>query len=226
MSPDPIPFVKRNSQTILNTAFNGIDLDGGYDPAMAPMFWDVRALGLEAQALAAFQRSLVANNSPYDRYMRGEANAMTRLQIQGMRQFEQVGCINCHNGPMFSDYKLHVLGIRDNRLLQESDVGAIEQPYAFRTPSLRNLAYTAPYMHNGLFATLDDVVEFYDDVGDRNERNVNLQRNQMDPLIRTLDDPDNHERELIAFLNALNDNNFDRKIPDRVPSGLNPGGEI
>ena len=282
VSPDPIPFVKRNSQTVLNTAFNGIDLEGEYDPATAPMFWDDRARGLEAQALlpiltfeemrghaypeedavdtvvarlqaiaeyrslfaeafegedavsaenlgkalAAFQRSLVANNSPYDRYMRGETNAMTRLQIRGMQRFEQVGCINCHNGPMFSDYKLHVLGIRDNRLLEESDSGAVEQPYAFRTPSLRNLALTAPYMHNGLFATLEDVVEFYDDVGDRNERNVNLQRNQMDPLIRTLDDPDDHERELIAFLNALNDDDFDRKIPDRVPSGLNPGGEI
>ena len=282
VSADPIPFVKRNSQTVLNTAFNGIDLEGEYDPATAPMFWDDRARGLEAQALlpiltfeemrghaypeedavdtvvarlqaipeyrslfaeafegedtvsaenlgkalAAFQRSLVANNSPYDRYMRGETNAMTRLQIRGMQRFEQVGCINCHNGPMFSDYKLHVLGIRDNRLLQESDPGAVEQPYAFRTPSLRNLALTAPYMHNGLFATLEDVVEFYDDVGDRNERNVNLQRNQIDPLIRTLDDPDDHERELIAFLNALNDDNYDRKIPDRVPSGLNPGGEI
>ena len=282
VSPDPIPFVKRNSQTILNTAFNGIDLEGGYDPAAAPMFWDDRARGLEAQsllpiltfeemrghaypeedavdtvvarlqgipeyrslfaeafegentvsaenlgkALAAFQRGLIANNSPYDRYMRGETDAMTRLQIQGMRRFEQVGCINCHNGPMFSDYELHVLGIRDNRLLAESDSGAIEQPYAFRTPSLRNLAYTAPYMHNGLFATLEDVVEFYDDVGDRDERNVNLDRSQIDPLIRTLDDPDDHERELIAFLNALNDDVFDRKIPDRVPSGLNPGGGI
>ena len=282
VSSDPIPFVKRNSQTILNTAFNGIDLEGGYDPITAPMFWDDRARGLEAQsllpiltfeemrghaypeedavdtvvarlqaipeyrslfadafegesavsaenlgkALASFQRSLVANNSPYDRYMRGETNAMTRLQIRGMRRFEQVGCINCHNGPMFSDYELRVLGIRDNRLLPESDSGAIDQPYAFRTPSLRNLPYTAPYMHNGLFRTLEDVVEFYDDVGDRDERNVNLERNQVDPLTRTLDDPDDHERELIAFLNALNDDNFDREIPDRVPSGLNPGGEI
>ena len=282
VTPDPIPFVKRNSQTILNTAFNGIDLEGEYDPSTAPMFWDDRAQGLESQsllpiltfeemrghaypeedavdtviarlqaipeyrslfadaferesavsaenlgkALAAFQRSLVANNSPYDRYMRGETNAMTRLQIRGMRRFEQVGCINCHNGPMFSDYELRVLGIRDNRLLPESDSGAIDQPYAFRTPSLRNLAYTAPYMHNGLFRTLEDVVEFYDDVGDRDERNVNLERNQVDPLTRTLDDPDDHERELIAFLNALNDDNFDREIPDRVPSGLNPGGEI
>lgn len=81
-------------------------------------------------------------------------------------------------------------------------------------------------MHNGLFATLEDVVEFYDDVGDRDERNVNLERNQVDPLTRTLDDPDDHERELLAFLNALNDDDFDRRIPDRVPSGLNPGGEI
>ena len=81
-------------------------------------------------------------------------------------------------------------------------------------------------MHNGLFPTLDDIVEFYDDVGDRDERNVNLERHQVDPLIRTLDDPDDHERELIAFLNALNDNAFDRTIPDRVPSGLNPGGDI
>ena len=282
VAADPIPFVKRNSQTILNTAFNGIGLQGGYDPATAPMFWDVRARGLEAQALlpiltfeemrghayaeedavatvvarlaaipeyrslfagafeaeapvsaenlgkalAAFQRSLIANNSPYDRYMRGEADAMTPLQVRGMRQFQREGCINCHNGPMFSDYQLHVLGIRDNRKLQASDAGGVDEPYAFRTPSLRNLAYTAPYMHNGLFPTLEDVVEFYDDVGDRDERNANLQRSQIDPLTRTLDDPDDHERELIAFLDALNDEDFDRTIPERVPSGLNPGGEI
>lgn len=282
VTSDPIPFVKRNSQTILNTAFNGIDLEGRYDPTSAPMFWDSRAEGLEAQALlpiitfeemrghafteeealdavvarlreipeyralfsdafggddavgsenlgralAAFQRTLIANDSPYDRYMRGESGAMTRAQIRGMQVFEQEGCINCHNGPMFSDYKLHVLGIRDNRKLSESDSGAVEQPYAFRTPSLRNLAYTAPYMHNGRFATLADVVEFYDDVGDRDERNVNLERFQIDPLIRTLDDPDDRERELIEFLNALNDDSFDRTIPTEVPSGLNPGGRI
>ena len=282
VTPDPIPFVKRNSQTILNTAFNGIDLQGQYDPATAPMFWDSRAQGLEAQALlplitfeemrghaftedeavdavvsrlreipeyralfsnafggddavttgnlgkalAAFQRTLVANNSPYDRYMRGDSNAMTRAQVRGMQVFQQEGCINCHNGPMFSDYKLHVLGIRDNRKLSESDAGAVEQPYAFRTPSLRNLAYTAPYMHNGRFTTLEDVVEFYDDVGDRDERNVNLERDQIDPLIRTLDDPDDREDELIEFLNALNDDSFDRTIPTEGPSGLNPGGRI
>lgn len=279
---DPIPFVQRNSQTILNTAFNGIDLDGSYDPATAPMFWDVRAEGLEAQALlpiitfeemrghayaeddaldtvigrladnaeyralfaeafgggsaavntdnlgralAAFQRTLVANDSPYDRYMRGESGAMSRAQILGMRQFVQVGCINCHNGPMFSDYKLHVLGLPDNHKLLASDRGT-EQTYAFRTPSLRNLAYTAPYMHNGILRTLDDVLDFYDDVGDREERNINLRRDQLDPLLRNLDDVDDNEREIIDFLEALNDDSFDKRIPERVPSGLNPGGRI
>jgi len=279
---DPIPFVKRNSQTILNTAFNGIDLDGDYDPATAPMFWDVRAEGLEAQALlpiitfeemrghtysedealdvvverlagnaeyralfgeafgggdaavsvdnlgralAAFQRTLVANNSPYDRYMRGESNAMSRAQLLGMRRFVQVGCINCHNGPMFSDFKLHVLGLHDNRKLAESDRGT-DLTYAFRTPSLRNLAYTAPYMHNGILRTLDDVLDFYDDVGRRDARNSNLSRDQIDPLIRNLDDVDDNEREIIEFLEALNDDSFDKRIPERVPSGLTPGGRI
>lgn len=281
---DPIPFVKRNSQTILNSAFNGIDPWGRYDPATAPMFWDLRAEGLEAQAmlpiitleemrgrtyseedaldtivarlrtiseyrsmftdafagarpitaenlgraLAAFQRTLIANNSPYDRYMRGDATAMTAIQIRGMEQFQRIGCISCHNGPMFSDYKPHVLGIRDNRKLLASDDG-IDHSYAFRTASLRNLAYTAPYMHNGRFRDLDDVLEFYDRRGRRGRRgarNENSARAQLDPLLSALGDVDDHERELLEFLKALNDDSFDQTVPASVPSGLKPGGRI
>jgi cytochrome c peroxidase len=282
-----IPFVQRNSQTILNTAFNGIDAEGHHDPVTAPMFWDLRAKSLEEQALlpiltfeemrghgyseqeilpevvnrlgaipeyrelfaafggsepvnaanlgkalAAFQRTLVANNSPFDRYIRGDSTAMTDLQLRGMREFERVGCINCHSGPMFSDYKLHVLGVGDNFKLPESDVG-FEGTYAFRTPSLRNLAYTAPYMHSGILSDLDDVLDFYDRGGRRRGRgrgnggaNVNLDRDQLDPLFRRLGDVDDSEREIIAFLGALNDDSFDRTIPASVPSGLNPGGRI
>ncbi len=177
------------------------------------------------RALAAFQRTLVANDSPFDRYMRGDSGAMTRAQIQGMRQFDRVGCINCHSGPMFSDYKIHVLGIPDNRKLPDSDQGT-NQSYAFRTPSLRNLAYTRPYMHSGVFSTLDDVLDFYDDRGRRRGRNPHLERDQLDPLLRDLDDVDDHERELIEFLNALNDDSFDKTVPTQVPSGLHPGGRI
>lgn len=93
-------------------------------------------------------------------------------------------------------------------------------------PSLRNLADTAPYMHNGILADLDDVLDFYDGFGRCGNRNQNLTRDQLDPLLRTLDDVDDNEQALIEFLNALNDDSFDRTIPAQVPSGLNPGGHI
>lgn len=128
---------------------------------------------------------------------------------------------------MFSDYKLHVLGVPDNPVLPQSDAGA-EERYAFRTASLRNLAFTAPYMHNGLFATLEDVLEFYDDVDSRrgNDRNVNVSREQLDPLLRQLRGVDDDDEDLLAFLEALNDESFDRAIPPRIPSGLTVGGKI
>ena len=283
-----IPLVKRNSQTILNVAFNGIGEDASYDPLRAPMFWDVRARSLESQALeplkaleemrgrtypeekavesvvarldaipeyrrlfagafgseravsadnlgkalAAFQRSLVANNSPVDRYMRGDGDAMSAAAVNGMRRFERIGCINCHKGPMFSDYQLHVLGVPDNPALPASDAGAGErgtgERYAFRTASLRNLAFTAPYMHSGIFETLEDVLEFYDDVDSRrgNDRNPNVSREELDPLLRRLRGVDEDDEDLLAFLDALSDGSFDRTVPARVPSGLPAGGRI
>lgn len=277
-SPNTIPFVKRNSQTLLNVAFNGIDKAGSYDPAAAPMFWDMRVASLETQALepikafeemrgnayeadkavdavvarlkaipqyrelfakvfgstnsitasnlakalATFERTLLANNSPFDRYMRGDRTAMTDAQIAGMERFERTGCTNCHNGPMFSDYKPHVLGVPDNEKLAESDQGLKDDPYAFRTASLRNLAYTGPYMHNGAFQTLEQVVRFYR----RGPRNPNVGRRDVDPLVRQLRRPGRAADEIIEFLNALTDDSFDRSVPSRVPSGLSPGGLI
>ncbi|NOT24764.1 MAG: cytochrome-c peroxidase [Acidobacteria bacterium] len=285
-----IPFVKRNSQTILNVAFNGIDETGRYTPSAAPMFWDMRAVSLEQQALvpiktheemrgnaypeddavavvvgrlaanaeyrtlfssafggsqavtadnlgkalAAFQRSLTATQAPFDRYMRGDANAMNASELRGMRRFERIGCANCHKGPMFSDFQLHVLGVPDNPKLPASDAGR-DVPYAFRTASLRNLTMTAPYMHSGVFNTLEDVLEFYDDVrgrggrrggGVNRSRNPNVSRDQLDPLLQRLRGVDDDDPDLIAFLRALSDEEFDRTLPTRVPSGLPVGGRI
>lgn len=284
-----IPLVKRNSPTVLNVAFNGSDLDGEYDPAAAPMFWDVRARSLETQALeplkaleemrghtypedkavetvvarldaiaeyrrlfttafggdravtavnlaralAAFQRTLTAANAPFDRYMRGDRGAMSDAQLRGMRRFERIGCVRCHNGPMFSDYKLHVLGVPDNAALPASDAGAGDRGtgdrYAFRTASLRNLALTAPYMHSGIFQTIEDVLDFYDDVDSRrgDDRNPNVSREALDPLLRQLRGVDDDDEDLIAFLEeALADPGFDKTVPPRVPSGLPAGGRI
>lgn len=285
--------VKRNSQTVLNVAFNGLTAGTASTPAAAPMFWDLRVHGLEAQALeplkaleemrgsafaedraipavlarlngvaeyrrlfarafgansavteqnlgralAAFQRTLIATNTPFDRYMRGDTTALSPEQLRGMERFGSAGCIQCHGGPMFSDFAPHVLGVPDSAALPESDAG-VNHAYAFRTPSLRNLGSTAPYMHNGAFATLPEVINFYQrvsrDGGGRGGRggrgaqalNPHVSRDQVDPLARGLRMGGRGQRDLIAFLGALNDPAFDRAVPDRVPSGLPVGGRL
>lgn len=282
----PTRFVKRNSQTLLNVAYNGVTSTTDAKPAAAPMFWDLRVRSLETQALeplkaleemrgsaysedralveavsrvqaipeyrrlfvraygegapvnartlsralATFQRTLVAADSRFDRYMRGDASAMTEEEVRGMDRFQSIGCVNCHNGPMFSDFATHVLGVPDNPKLAESDAG-VNQTYAFRTPSLRNLGATAPYMHNGVLGTLDDVVRFYRQIGGRGGRggrnlNSHVSRDQIDPLARRLNMRGGGQGDLVAFLRTLDDPNFDRTIPARVPSGLPVGGKL
>jgi len=198
----------------------------------------VKAANL-GRALAAFERTLAAPNSPFDRYMRGESGAMTDEQVRGMERFESAGCANCHSGAMFSDFAPHVLGVPDNPALAESDAGA--GAYAFRTPSLRNVGLTAPYMHDGVFSSLDEVLTFYRRVSFGRGRggrgrgrstaavrgvNPNVPRDTMDPLLRQLNMRGRGQRELIAFLHALDDPDFDRTVPTRVPSGLQVGGRI
>jgi cytochrome c peroxidase len=183
------------------------------------------------RALAAFQRTLVAANSPFDRYMRGETGALSAEELRGMEQFQSIGCVNCHNGPMFSDFATHVLAVPDNSKLPESDSG-VNKTYAFRTPSLRNLGATAPYMHNGVFTSLPEVINFYVRIsrggGGRGARGINAQvsRDQIDPKIRQLNMRGRGQRDLVAFLRTLDDPGFDRTIPDRVPSGLPVGGRL
>ena len=136
---------------------------------------------------------------------------------------------------MFSDYDLHAEGVREHPRLAEPDAGAGR--FRFRTPSLRNVALTSPYMHNGVLRTLEDVLRFYDngrsenpnvteDQGDRrgddNDGVARLARR-----FRRVDDMSESEmRDIIAFLESLSDRDFDRTIPARVPSGLRPGGLI
>jgi cytochrome c peroxidase len=283
--------VKRNSQTVLNVAFNGLTADREAAPTSAPMFWDLRARSLEAQALeplkaleemrgsaypenravaaavtrvaaipeyralfagafgrgkavnernlglalAAFQRTLVTVNAPFDRYMRGETSAMTADQLRGMERFQSIGCINCHNGPMFSDFSTHVLAVPDNPKLAESDSG-VNKTYAFRTPSLRNLSVTAPYMHNGVFSSLPEVIQFYQRIsrgggrrgGGGGNRGINAQvsADQIDPLARGLNMRGRGQQDILSFLQALDDPTFDRTVPERVPSGLQVGGRL
>ena len=177
-----------------------------------------------AQAIAAFERSLNTPNSRFDQYMHGDEQALSPREIQGMRLFEQVGCVDCHNGPMLSDYDLHVLGVRDNPKLNELDRGDGQD--AFRTPSLRNLAMTGPYMHNGTLSSLQEVLDFYDD-HHRQSANPNVRNNQLDRNLRNLGNLNqNSKNAIISFLESLIDEQFDQTIPTRTLSGLPVGGNI
>ena len=165
-------------------------------------------------AIAAFERSLVATDSSFDRYMRGEAAALTAQQVRGMAVFERSGCGNCHAGPMFSDFALHALGVPDLP-------GAAHDPgdgrNRFRTASLRFVTQTGPYMHNGVFATLDDVYQFYLRAADR----------APDPALRGVRAPRGADAaDVTAFLDALSDGTYDATVPASVPSGLPVGGAI
>ena len=273
------PFVKRNTPTVLNTAFNGMNVNGVYDPATAPMFDDIRVRSLElqslkpmvtaeemrgsayteaaaldsivgrlkkiamyrelfatafgegdisspriSQAIAAFERTLVTTDSPFDRFMRGETDAMTEQQKRGMAEFTRVGCNACHSGPMFSDFRTHVIGVDNNAKLGSVDNGT-NGTFAFRTLSLRNLRHTAPYMHNGTLASLPDVITFYNQARGRGNRGGRGQANgvALDPQMPR--DVDN-AADLIAFLDALSSDGFDMSAPASVPSGLSVGGNI
>jgi cytochrome c peroxidase len=114
-----------------------------------------------AQALAAFQRTLVTGPSPYDRYLGGEKNALSPEAKRGMALFfGDAGCACCHRGPLLSDEKFNRLGVSHDKG-RGVVTGKTEENYTIRTPSLRNVARTGPYMHDGSYKALGDVLFFY-----------------------------------------------------------------
>ena len=152
-----------------------------------------------ARALAAFQRTLVSGPSPFDRFLSGEKEALSADARAGYELFRgEAGCIACHNGPLLSDGKFYRLGISFRDEGRARVTGKKEDRYRFGTPTLRNVAQTGPYMHNGSLKTLDDVVIFY-------YRGVPRQgREGLAPEIESLQDRSFSEIPLlVAFLEAL-----------------------
>jgi len=159
-------------------------------------------------AIATFERTLVIRDTSYDRFMAGDGGALDASQQRGLAVFRGAGCTACHGGPMFSDYALHRLG------LIETDPTTGAGRDSFRTPSLRHVARTGPYMHDGSLPSLEAVVAFY--------RNVDR---RLDPGLRGLRPIDPAQAtDLVHFLESLSDGAFDRSVPESVPSGLPPGG--
>lgn len=114
-----------------------------------------------AKALAAFQRTLLTRNSPFDRFLAGDGSALSEQAREGWRLFRDAGCIRCHHGAALSDSQFHRLGVGFRDAGRGAVTGEKRHLYAFRTPGLRDVARTAPYMHDGSLETLEDVVQFY-----------------------------------------------------------------
>jgi cytochrome c peroxidase len=115
-----------------------------------------------AQALAAFQRTLVTGPSPLDRYLAGDTSALSESARRGMELFTgEADCVRCHKGPHLSDGEFYRLGLASRDQGLAAVTGKTEDRGRFRTPSLRNVADTAPYMHDGSQRSLADVVTFY-----------------------------------------------------------------
>jgi cytochrome c peroxidase len=171
-----------------------------------------RAFGTEAftirevaAAIAAFERTLLTGNSRFDRYkFGGEAGALTAAEERGFGLFrEKARCVACHlvdefSAP-FTDNRFHNLGIGIEGPTPDVGRFAVTKRLAdrgkFKTPTLRNLSQTAPYMHDGRFATLEEVVDFYDKGGIRNPN--------FDPDITPLGLTAPGKADLVAFLRAL-----------------------
>jgi cytochrome c peroxidase len=190
-----------------------------------------------AMAIAAFERTIVSVNSPLDRFLKGDRNALSPEAKKGYDIFTGKGrCANCHDGVNLEDNMFHALNVPEN-IEQEKDprVGATrrfvakvsnyedyrnltEDPgrylvtkdrkdwKAFRTPTLREIAKTAPYMHNGIFATLDAVIEFFDKGGGKGNT-----------ALKPLGLNDNEKTYLKTFLTeALSGEDFILRYP-KVP---------
>ena len=164
-----------------------------------------RRTGLSAAdvtaALASYVRTIRSGDSRFDRYTAGQRNALTPLEKTGLRVFrDRGGCASCHVGPSFTDEQFHNTGVtwRDGRFLDQGRFnisGRDRDRGAFKTPTLREIARTAPYMHDGSLATLEAVVDFYSEGGRPNP--------YLDPDIRPRDFTAEEKRALVAFLHAL-----------------------
>jgi cytochrome c peroxidase len=155
-----------------------------------------------SRSLASFVRSLLSGDSPFDRFVSGARDALTPEQQSGLQLFRgKANCTACHVGPTFSDERFHNTGVawQDSRMLDQGRFGVTgktEDRGAFKTPTLREISRTAPYMHDGSLATLTEVVDYYDRGGNTSPG--------LDAELRPLRLTDLEKKALVSFLGSLN----------------------
>ncbi len=189
-----------------------------YTTLFSAAFGGVEAVTMQniQYALAAFQRTLITDDSPFDRYAAGQVDALTSQQRRGLDLFRSgaTRCFECHAAPTFATETFRVVGVPSDDPGRAGIVAAAAAG-SFKVPTLRNIALTAPYMHNGAFATLEEVVEFYAEGGGR-AHNIS----GIDDFVQGFDFTDQEKADLVSFLYALTDESARPDIPASVPSGL------
>jgi cytochrome c peroxidase len=160
VSVNPIENPVEMDETVANVVTK-IRTDANYKKLFKEAFGSEEVTGIKMmQALSQFMVMLVSANSKYDKVLRGEAS-LTSDENEGKVIFEQK-CSSCHSGILFTDQKF-----RNNGLLNNTDKGRFEitlnpaDEYTFKVPSLRNVGFTAPYMHDGRFVSLEEVIDHY-----------------------------------------------------------------
>jgi cytochrome c peroxidase len=175
--------------------------DRTVDPYAGLSSDDTRTMQQVAFALASYVRTIQAGDSPYDRYIAGNRSSLSDAAQRGLTVFRgKAACTGCHVGPTLSDDDFHNTGIawRTGTLTDEGRAAVTNLAAhrgAFKTPTLREVARTAPYMHDGSFATLAEVIDFYNRGGAPNPA--------LDPQLRPLKLSASEKQDLIAFLRSL-----------------------
>jgi cytochrome c peroxidase len=173
----------------------------GYRPLFVKAFGnDEITIDRVAKSIACFERTVLSGNAPYDRYKAGNRSAMSAAQVHGMKVFfDKAQCDRCHEGSNFTLNAYANIGVGVDK--PEPDVGRYaitKDPRdwgVFKTPTLREIEHTAPYMHDGSLKTLEEVVEFYNKGGIPNKN--------LDANIKPLHLTDQEKSDLVAFLKGL-----------------------
>lgn len=180
----------------------------GYRPYFEKAFGSKNPTFSEiAEALAAFETTLTTPNAPFERYLKGNKNALTQQQIDGLKLFRRSGCIRCHSGNLLGGTSFQKVGsvrpyVTDNSSKGRMDVsGKPWDEMMFKVPTLLNVERTAPYFHDGAVKTLPDAVKKMADI----QLDMNLSEKQVE--------------EIVAFLESLNGELPKIEKPTLPPSG-------
>ena len=205
------PLEMASSPTAATTKIQAI---GGYKPYFQRAFGDPQVSWPRiSQAIATFERTLVSGNSPYDSYQAGGKAALTDAQIRGLHVFRDSRCNVCHAAPYFTNGTFANLGVGSDKANPDTGRYAVTHDDhdwgTFKTPTLRDIALTAPYMHDGSLATLEEVVDLYDRGG--------IPNRNLDNRIRPLHLGAQQKQDLVAFLQSLSGQGWQVVPPEQFP---------